>query len=177
MNDVIKKNGVNFGIIVGVISILMYTLMYIIDIKMFANYWIGIVSFFVNLIIGIVAVAKSKKALGGYISFKESFTVFFIVIVIGLVLGTSFMYILFNFIDPSAKEVIMNEVIEKTVAMMQGLGTPAADMKEVINEMKDTDNFGILAQIKSYVGSLVLYSIIGLIVAAAMKKNKPEFEN
>ncbi|KAF2518501.1 DUF4199 domain-containing protein [Flavobacterium salilacus subsp. salilacus] len=177
MTDIVKKNGLNFGIIIGVFSILVTTMIYIVDVKMFASYWIGILSFFISLIIAIIAVVKSKKALGGYISFKEAFTVYFIVMVVGSAIGSIFMYILFNLIDPASKDIIMEAVIEKTVAMMQSLGSPTGDIKTTVEQIETTDNFSIASQIKSFIWGLVFYIIIGLIVAAAMKKSKPEFEN
>lgn len=176
MADLVKKNGVNFGIIIGVISIVATTLMYVIDVKMFANFWVGLILFFISLIVGIIAVAKTKQGMGGYISFKHAFSVYFIAMAIGAALGTIFMYILFNFIDPGAKEVVINAAIEKTVTMMQNFNVKTEDIRQTVDKMKENDNFTILNQLKSYVFGLIFYIIIGLIVAAAFKKNKPEFE-
>jgi len=176
MTEAVKKNGLNFGIIIAVISILVTVLMYAVDVKLFANYWVGIILFIVNLVLGIIAVAKAKKALGGFISFKDAFTTFFIAMALGAFISTLFTYVLFNLVDPEAKEVIMDEVITKTVTMMEGMGTPSDDMRTMIEEMKKTDNFSLGSVAKSYVFGLIFYIIVGLIVAAAMKKNKPEFE-
>ena len=37
MNEVIKKNGIKFGVISGIISIVATVLMYAVDINLFAN--------------------------------------------------------------------------------------------------------------------------------------------
>ncbi|QYJ68211.1 DUF4199 domain-containing protein [Flavobacterium litorale] len=177
MKEAIKKNGINFGIIIGVVSILISTLLYIIDLELMVSIWVGIIIFLVSLGIGIFAVAKSKKELGGFISFKEAFTVFFISMAISAAISNLFMYGLFNFVDPDAKAELSELVIKKTVTMMQDMGAPSDSIKETAKQLKETDNFSPLSLLKSYVGGLVFHIIIGLIVAAAMKKNKPEFEN
>lgn len=176
MNTAVKKNGLNYGIIIGVLSIVFTSLMYAIDISLFSKWWIGIVIFLINLILGIVAVAKAKATLGGYITFKEAFTTFFIAMALGAAIGSVFMFVLFNIIDPGAKEEIMRSVKEMTVNMMQGMGAKTEDIRKTIDELDKNDNFALVSQLKSYMWGLLFYIIIGLIVAAAMKKNKPEFE-
>src|SRR5690606_22568246 len=130
----------------------------------------------VNTILGIMAVSKAKSALGGYISFKEAFTTFFLALLIGSILYILFMYILWNFIDPEGANAVVEATIETTVEWLQAAGTPEGDIKEMVEQMRASDNFGLVGQLKALAGSVIIYSIIGLIVAAAMKKNKPEFE-
>lgn len=176
MTEAVKKNGINYGVIVGVVSIIIAVLIYVTDITMFSSWWVGLLMLAINTIIGIVAVSKAKSAMGGYVSFKEAFTTFFLTLLIGTVLYILFCYILWNFIDPAGANTVVEATIEKTVTMMQSMGTPSADIKKFVEEMRASDNFGLVGQLKALVGSVIVYSIIGLIVAAAMKKNKPEFE-
>lgn len=172
MTDVIKKNGVNFGVILGVFSIVATALIYSIDITMFASFWIGLILFAVSLIIGIVAVAKSKKALGGFISFKEGFTVYFIAMALGSAISSLFMYVLFNFIDPSAGQEVIDASIEQTVSMMQNYGVSTSDIAETVEKIKESDNFSLGGIIQSYFYGLLFNIIIALIVAASFKKNR-----
>ena len=175
MNEIVKKNGVNFGVIMGVISIIATTIMYALDITLFVNIWVGITLFLINIVIGIVAVAKAKKGFLGFISFKDAFTVFFITMAIGSLMGALYMLVLFNFIDPAAKATITESAIEMTVKFMQQAGSKTADIAKTVKDMRETDNFAPLSMIKSYFGGLLMYTIIGLIVAAAMKKNNEVF--
>ncbi|OYQ38020.1 hypothetical protein CHU92_06875 [Flavobacterium cyanobacteriorum] len=176
MTQAVKKNGVTFGIIIGVISIIISAIMYATDLSLFTKWWVGIVLFFINLILGIVAVGKAKASQGGFISFKETFTTFFIAMAIGAAISSTFMFILFNFIDPGAKDIILENVKEMTVNMMQEIGSSTEDIKKTVEKLDETDNFSFASQLQSYMWGLLLYIIIGLIVAAIMKKNKPEFE-
>lgn len=176
MTETVKKNGISFGVTIGVIAVLASVIMYAVDVKLMANYWVGICLFIVNLVLGIVAVAKTKKALNGFITFKEAFTVFFIAMAIGAAISSIFIYILLNLIDPAAKVVIMDRVTEMTVNMMQSMGAKTEDIRKTVEEMKQTDSFSLVSQLKSYAGGLIFYIIIGLIVAVAFKsKAKEEF--
>lgn len=176
MNAAIKKNGLNFGLIIGVISIAVTTIMYVTDLAFFSKWWVGILIFLIDMILGIMAIGKAKAAMGGFISFKEAFTTFFIAMAIGAAIGSIYMFILFNFIDPAAKDVIMQSIKEMTVTTLQNAGMKSEDIRKQIEMMDESDNFGLVGQLKSYVFGLIFYIIIGLIVAAAMKKNRPEFE-
>lgn len=172
MNEIIKKNGLTFGLIVGAISIVSTTIMYVTDIKLFVSISTGLIIFAVNLIIAIVGVAKTKKALGGFMSFKEAFTSFFIIMAIGSLIGVLYMMVLFNFIDPETKPILKEHVIKTTVEWLQKANTPAAKIKEQVETLKKEDGFSVLSMVKSYFGGLLMYAVIGLIVAVALKRNK-----
>lgn len=173
MNETVKKQGITFGITVGVLAIVCTTLMYVIDISLFVSFWTGSIIFIINLVLAIIAVAKVKKAQGGYASFKEAFTTFFIVMAIGSLINALYMFVLFNLIDPTAKTTVTDLVVQSTAKMMQGIGAKTADIKATLEEIKNADSFGLLALLKSYVYGLIFYIIVGLIVAAAMKKQDP----
>ncbi|WP_159802234.1 DUF4199 domain-containing protein [Flavobacterium sp. MK4S-17] len=176
MADIVKKNGINFGIIVGVVSILSSAIIYAVNLELMVNIWLGIVLFLVNLVIGIVAVAKTKKAMGGIISFKQAFSVYFFTMAIGSLIGTLFMYVLFNFVDPAAKETLTQLTVEKTVSMMQGVGAKTEDIRKTAEQIQATDNFSIGSLIKSYFFGLIFSIIIALIVGAAFKNTSKSAE-
>ena len=98
MNEIIKKNGVTYGAILGLISIASTTLIYITDIKLFMSWWIGGISLILNIVIGIFLVSNTKKQLNNTISFKDAFSVYFIAGVLGSTVSALFNYFLFNLI-------------------------------------------------------------------------------
>jgi hypothetical protein len=173
MTNVIKKNGVTFGIILAAYFVIRVALMYSIDLKLFTNGWFSLVDLIALLALTIIAIGKTKKAMGGFISFKEAFTVYFITILIGFVVYTIFNMLLFNVIDPGAKEVLQEEVIRKTVETMKSFGGDSAMLKETVTKMRETDSFSIPQQALGLGMALLMYSVVGLIVAAVMKKNRP----
>ncbi|ESU22820.1 hypothetical protein FEDK69T_17230 [Flavobacterium enshiense DK69] len=176
MNEVIKKNGINYGIVIGFISILLTASLYAIDIKLFTNLWLGLIMIVVYIIIGIVLVSKTKKQLNGLITFKEAFTVYFIAGAIGATMAVIFNILLFNVIDPEAKETLNNEVIEYTVNMMKKAGAPTEKIKEVAEKMQNTDNYSVANQGKGLVFNFILSAIFGALLALIFRNKTSNLE-
>lgn len=169
MNEIIKKNGINFGIILGLFSVLFTTAIYVIDLQLFTSWWIGIVAIVISIAIGVVLVSKTKKQLGGNITFKEAFTVYFIAAVIGSFISTVYNYVLFNFIDTQAKETIKEITLKYTQEMMEKFGTPAAAINETMQKMAETDNYSLGNLMFGFAIGLIFQAIFGLILAAIFK--------
>lgn len=176
MTEAVKKNGITFGIILAVYFVLRIGIMYAVDLSLFTNKLIGIADFVIGLAISIVAISKAKSAMGGFISFKHAFTVYFLNVLIGLGAYTLFTILLFNIIDPAAGETVHELTIETTVKSMQGFGVDTAQIKQMAEGMKENNTFSLKNQLIGFPIGLAVSCIIGLIVAAIMKKNKPEFE-
>jgi Protein of unknown function (DUF4199) len=172
--EALRKNAINYGMFLGLFLIVIYTIVYAVDISLFTNSWVGIINMMVITGFGIYATTKFKKGNANFISFKEAFSSFIITVIIGSLIYTLFFIVLLNFIDTEAKTIITDNVIKYTVDMMQKFGGKAADINKIIKDMKDSDSFGIIGQLKGFAYSIVLYSIIGLITALIIKKEKPQ---
>lgn len=176
MNEVIKKNGINYGIVLGTISILITASIYAIDLKLFTNMWIGIASIVLFLIIGVVLVSKTKKQLGGYITFKEAFTVYFIAGAIGATMSVLFNILLFNVIDPEAKATVNEHAIEYAVQMMKKFNTPTEAITKAVKEMQENDNYSVPNLLKGLAFSYVFSAIFGAILALIFRNKQSNLE-
>lgn len=175
MNEIIKKNGITFGIITGVISVVVTASMYIIDLKLFTAWWIGLFSIVVYLLIGIYLLIKTKKELKGIFPFKEAFTTYFLSAVIGIAITVTFNIILFNFVDTSAKDTVQDHIIDFQVEMLKKFNTPAEVIKEAVEKIKLENQFDIVPQLKGSVFTILFAAILGLILAAIFK-SKPSYQ-
>ncbi|WP_445715443.1 DUF4199 domain-containing protein [Flavobacterium sp.] len=175
MNEIIKKNGINFGVITGALSVLITTSIYIVDLALMTKWWLGISILVVYIIIGCILLVKTKKDLGGYMSFKEGFTVYFISALIGIAVSVIYNILLFNVIDPEAAIRLKELTLESTVQMLKKFGTPTSTIKETIDKMKDFNQFSPMEQLKGSIWSIVGSAIFGAILAAIFKKDKPVF--
>jgi hypothetical protein len=169
----IKKSAVNYGLILGAVLALMTTLMYVLNTELFTKWWIGILSFLVVIVVAIVSVAKAKGILGGIMSFKEAFTVYFITVAIGSLISTLVGILIFNIIDPDLAAFLQERTLEMTAEFLQKLGTPQAEIDKQMAKMADQDNFAIFSQLKNYVFGLAFMSVIGLLVALIFKTKNP----
>ncbi len=177
MEKSIKSSALNYGLYLGVILSIFTVLGYVFNIEILINFWITMLLLpLIIIAFGIVSTAKAKSILEGFINFKEAFSSYFITVAIGIIISTLVTVILFNFIDPEAADQLKEILIEKVTAMMEKFGSPAEATTEAIDKIENQDTFGFGTQIKSLAQSLIFFAIIGLIVAAIMKKKKPNLE-
>jgi uncharacterized membrane protein YccC len=169
INEVIKKNSITYGILIGVISALVTASIYAVDLKLFSSWWISIVSIVIYSILGITLLAKTKKEVNTIFTFKDAFTTYFIAAVIGILISTFFNILLFNVIDPSSKETLHEIIIKSTVNMMQKFSTPASTINEAIAKMQENNPYSSIELLKGSVYGIVISAIFGLILAAFFK--------
>lgn len=173
MNEIIKKNGITFGIYAGVFSIAFTSFMYLYDINLFTSMWVGSIKILVFVAIAIILLNKTKKELNNSFSFKEAFTTYFICFLICILLATIFELLLFNVIDPGAKDTIQENLIDFQVNMMRKMGTPTSKIKEVVEEMSKVNQYDIFQILKGSAIVIGMSSLFGLIFAAIFK-SKPK---
>ena len=169
MNEIVKKNGITYGIITGAVSILITTLIYTINLNLFTSVWIGFTNILFYIVIGVVLLYKTKKELNGVFPFKQAFTTYFLSAVIGILMSVTFNAILFNYIDPSAKETIKELSIKYAVEMMEKFDAPSSAVKVAIAEMEKNDQFSITQLFKGSFFTIAFSAVFGLILAAIFK--------
>ena len=175
MNEIIKKNGIKFGVISGLFSVFYIISMYIVDYKLFINIWLGVTVMLVFLAIGIFQLLELRKNLGGFMSFKEGFTGYFIAALLGILISTSFSILLFNFIDTDTRDLIHEALITFQVENLQKWNVPAAEIKKAVDSMKEMPQFSTIGLLYGILKSLLGSIVFGLILAAIFKKNQPVF--
>ncbi|MBK0371192.1 DUF4199 domain-containing protein [Flavobacterium agrisoli] len=173
INEIVKKNGITFGVIMGVVSALLTSAIYAIDLKLFTSWWLGIVTILFYIVIAIVLLNKTKKEIG-FFSYKDAFTTYFISALVAVIITTLFNILLFNVIDPGAKDTLNEIVVKYTVEMMQKFNAPAASINETIAKMKDNDQYSVGNLLKGAASNLVISAIFGLIMAAIFKSRTPQ---
>lgn len=169
----IKKIGLNYGLVLGVVMALVITLLYVFSIESLTQWWVGVLTFLVALAIGIVAVAKAKSLLGGYMTFKEAFIPYFITMAVGLFISAITGILIFNVVDPEAAAYLQENIIEMSREMMEKFGAPESEIDKAIADMEGTNSYSIGSQLQSYLFQLVFYSIFGLLVALIFRRKDP----
>ena len=169
INEIIKKNAITFGVFMGIGSALITTLIYAIDLELFTAWWTGLVSAAFYITIAIILLSKTKKELKGIFSFKDAFTTYFICGLVGIAISVTFNIILFNFIDPSAKETIKELTIKFMKSTLEKYNAPAESINEAVKNLQENDQFSIVGLLKGSLTYIVINSIFGLIMAAFFK--------
>lgn len=176
MEKSIKSSAINWGLYLGIVLALFTVLGYV-NLDLYTKWWFGIGLLILIIVFGIISTAKSKKIQNGFISFKQAFSSYFITLAIGLLISTVISIVIFNFVDPEAAATLQEKIIEAQIQMMRRFGTPDEAIADAVAKLEAEENmFSIGKVFQSLAFQLIGYSIVGLIVAAVMKKNNPDAE-
>jgi hypothetical protein len=168
-----KKSASNYGLILGGIIAGTTALLYAVSLDTLTKWWLGIILFLIAMVIGIVSVAKSKSILGGFISFKQGFTSYFITIAIGLFIATITGILIFNVVDPGAAEYLQEQIVEITRSMMERFGAGEAEIDKAIAKLEGQNSYSVGKQLQGFLFQLAFYSVFGLLIALIMKRKDP----
>lgn len=174
MNTPSNKVGITFGIILAIYYIIFNCSLFFTDVTLFANKFVGFFNMGIIIILGICTVFIARKKSGGYVTFREAFTPYLIAITIGVTVNYIVYNILFNLVDPSAKDIINTELYNMLIETLNNSGLPQEQIDEQLNKAKEISQFEVKSQIFMWAGSILRNSILGLLLAAIFK-NKSEF--
>ena len=174
MNPTIKSIAIKYGSIFGALNVLYILYGYIIDKTIFTMDVLGILIFFIGVGIYVFASAKVKESQGGYATFKDIFSTYIISGVVATAIGSGFTILLFGVIDPEFASEITELFRDANFDKLEGLGMSDDQITESMDKLRQMEPFGIRFQLKSAAFSIMFNAVVGLIVAAAMKKNNPD---
>ncbi len=175
MEKTIKSTAINYGLYLGIILIILTGIGYAIKLDLFIEVWFGVIFLAATIIFCIISTLKSKKALGGYISFKDAFSAFFVTLLVGALINTAISIVIFNWIDPDAATELQEKLITSQIERLEHYNIPSAKIDKAIEEMEANGNqFAPFSLLQHMVWQIAGYSIVGLIVAAIVKKKRPE---
>ena len=173
VNVTLKESAIQYGLILGGILAISTVLMYALNQELFLSAWVGVGTIVLVIGTGIFSVGKAKDILGGFMSFKEAFTAYFITTAVGLAISTAVGILIFAIIDTELGAYLNEQSYEMARAFMERFNTPEEIMNESLNELKEVDNFSIVNQVKSYFTGLIMQAVIGLLIGLIFKKADP----
>jgi len=170
-----SAHSIKWGVILGVVGIIITLLLYLVDVTLLAKGWVGIVSLVITLGLTIYAGLDYRKLLGGFMSFGQAFMHAFVTLAIAGLLGVIFQYLLFNVIDPEAAKTIADIQLENNMQMMESLGANDTEtMDRMAEQTQNTYKLSTLAM--GYGFLLILYAILGAIIGLITKKKNKELD-
>ena len=171
--NVIFKNALPYGLILGGIFVVLSLLLYIADVNIF-SIWFSILNFLVVMIALPVTMVilgtnnlRLKHSPDRKINYLEALINCFIILFIGFFISVLYSYVFNQWIDPE----YMKHNIGKFTEMMQGYNVPQETIDEQVAKMEG--NMGIGKQIIFSVGITV---VLSLILALIVRKKDKETE-
>ena len=173
-----NNHAIKSGLMVGVISIVVTLLLYLVDPTMLAAMWVGITIFVVILALVAYFGIQHRKEVGGYMAFGKAWVYSMQVFIVAGILGTVFNILLYNVIDPELPGIIADKAVENAESMMRNFGMPEDQMDEALDKAReDTINrTSVVGSLTGFLWGLIVYAILSLITGAIIKKKEPEFE-
>ena len=179
MNEIIKRNGINFGIILGVLGITSQMIVYamggVSKENAILNSILQFVFWLAFLAIRIVQCNKTKKEFNGFISLKELFTTLTVTVIIGILISQSFTFLFNNFIDAEYGNAMNEFMNEQQIVAQNAMKSFTKVTSEDLKKIAETNNFSILNILQGTLIAFLLSSVMNLILAAIFKKNQPVF--
>ncbi|TYA55958.1 DUF4199 domain-containing protein [Formosa maritima] len=175
MEKSLKTLSINNGLVLGLILSVITVLMYALNLDLFTKWWVGIILFFLSLGIATYSAIKFKQH-QGFLTFKQGFSSYFITVAVGSFIATIIGIVIFTFVDPDAATYLNEQILIMSKEAMEGFGAPQETIQEALMKAEKVNNFALVEQLKAFVWRLLFYSIFGLIVALIVKKNDPASE-
>jgi hypothetical protein len=166
--------GLLYGLITGLIVCVIVLLQYLGGLETYFSP-IQFLAYAVYIIMAVLAGQKQKKINGGYLEFRQALKVTFSVFASALLLQSLFTYVLFNFIDPSFKEALTQETMNRTEELLRRFGMPDSKIDEALENERGKDPFSFSRVMLTYGMTCIIAFIVCLIISAIIKKSKPPF--
>ena len=167
-----NKKALNLGILMGVIGILLFLLIAIIEPGMVLSSVLGLAGFAFAIILPIIFIRKEREAQGGFITFGDAFKIGFFGLVIGGLIGTGFQILYTQIIDPEFGARMTAKSLEMTNSFMEG--NMSDDLRETqLREMEKTmgEQYTIAGMLKTFGYVAIFYAVLSLILALILKKS------
>jgi hypothetical protein len=168
--------GIKWGLITSVVIVLTGIALYYTDQQTLFSLKFNFIQLFICAVTGLLAGLEQKKKAGGYIGFKEALQPVFITFVIGTLVGTLFMYIIANYVDPglpARMKAADLKALEQMEAAQKAAGINDSRLGEQLTQLKQQDySLTLVASILSYLTGLFLDFIIAAILAVVIRKKQ-----
>ena len=166
----------NSGLKLGLLYVFLAAFSFLMGVEFSLNEVWSIVKAITPYFLLVFFVLHYKKLLGGYISFKETFTVTLGSIVAGAFIGTFFSVILYNFLAPDFAAQLKDASIQKIVVELESIPESSSMydiMETLIEQTEEEDIYSPSNQALAFFYGLFFHIIISLIISAFIKKDKP----
>lgn len=163
-----------FGLTSALVSVLFYVILYLNGTKAFMHP-VAFISYLIPIIFSVIACRRARKQ-ADYLEFGSALRLTFGIQVLSFFSLTLFSYLLMNFIDPGFAESMLQLTIEKTQEMLERFKVPQSEIDKQIKGVMAKDLFSLKAILQNFAISCIALFLLSLIIAAFVKKNKPEFQ-
>ncbi|MFZ5973285.1 MAG: DUF4199 domain-containing protein [Bacteroidota bacterium] len=169
------SHALRWGAMLGIISIALTIIWYVVDYTLMADWKVGIFSLVIYIAFTAYAGINYRGEIGGYISFGKAFQHGFLVFAISGLLATFFTLLLYTVIDPELPAKLTEATLEKTAEMMEGFGAPQDAIDKAMDDARERSEsqYSVTGSFTGYGFMLIMSAIFSLITGLVVRKNEP----
>lgn len=166
----VKKFVLNYGVLLGIVSVLMGVVTYVTNAHLKPNMLINIIGFLILVVVIILGIKAFKSQNAGYLSLGEALKIGVGIALIGGIFSAIWMLILMNFLEPE----YMNQMAEIQRETMVETNPNMTDQQlDAAMEMAAKFSSPWISMAIVIIGNMFLGLIISLIAGLVMKKENP----
>ncbi len=169
-------HNLRYGLYLGLISVAFSLGLFLIDFKLILQPGLSLIPFAITVAILVIAGRDLRAQQGGYLPFKEAFISSYVIYLIGAAIGVFYVILQYNVFAPEAAAELQKLQLNQTVRMLEGFGMDDQAIDAAVAEAQKTNQFGVKTQLLGLGISALIGLVVCAIIAAIVKKNKPEFE-
>lgn len=166
----VKKIALQYGLILGLVSVLLSVVVYVMGQTYDQPWWQSVLSFLIMLGCIVYALKAFKNDNGGFLSLGEALKVGLAVALIAGIIGMIFNLIFINIIEPDFAANILEKAQENMVEQNPNM---TEEQMEMAISMTEKFTSPAIMSAFAIIGSLFFGFIISLIAGLIMKVNKP----
>lgn len=164
------KYALNFGVILGVISVVFSLMLYSLDMHYQGGFAVMGVSLVLTIILIVIGMMQFKKANEGFMSFGQALKIGVGISLVGAVIGVLFNQILINFIDPDT----MTKAFEFQREQLIAAGELSVEQIDAQMEIGKSFSTPVMQIAFGLIASLFFGFLLSLIPGFILKNSKPE---
>ncbi|AWI27076.1 DUF4199 domain-containing protein [Flavobacterium pallidum] len=173
MTAIVKKTGLQFGIALGTLLILLSAYIYFKDLSWFNNVVVGMLTLLVIVLFGTVAGIIVRKKLGGFITFREAFATYFLTIFIAHAMQCVFAVFVTSFmLTPETKVSMKQEMYAFNLNLMKQNLAPEADKEKMTKAWPAYDPFSVKEVITPSILYLLRDCLFGFLAALVIRNKR-----
>jgi hypothetical protein len=127
----------------------------------------------VFVIFSVLAGLQQKRALGGFIDFKQALKPVFLTFVIGGLMAVLCTYVFYNFVDPTIPDQAKQHAIGTADRTLHWAHMPEDDIDKQLDEIRKQDfHMPATGIILTYFSLLIRYFVLAAIVSVCIRKKR-----
>lgn len=165
-----KKIMVNYGLLLGVLGILINVVLYATNNHLSPHWSIALIGFGINVAIMVIALKAFRTENGGFMTLTDALKVGLGVALIAAILGAIYTYLLMTVIEPTYMEQVL--AVRQEAMIEQNPNMTDAQIEQALEISSMFSGKGIIVAMQ-IIGGLFFGFIISLIAGLILKRENP----